>query len=61
MNDLASDWDVVHSPATDAIAIVNKRAAARRIAAFAAGLPRVIPRLVDDVREVEPAHVRRRR
>lgn len=61
MHDLASDWETVHAPGRDAVTVINKRAAARRIAAFSAQLPRIVPRLVDDVREIEPARPRRRR
>lgn len=47
MTDLAADWATVHAPVRDAIDRLAVRKAARRIAAFAAQLPRITVKLTD--------------
>lgn len=55
-------WLVVHSPATDAPAVIAKRRAAAQLAAVAAGLPHIVFPLAPASVDIELARgpVRRR-
>jgi hypothetical protein len=47
MTDLAADWATVHERVSNAVDHLHVRAAARRIATFAATLPRITVKLTE--------------
>jgi hypothetical protein len=47
MSDPLQDWLAVHAPERDAVAVVQKRAAAKRLAQLVNKLPRIVTPLVE--------------